>query len=108
MPVIEIVICPVPLTATRFSLKEGPNLLGRDAGCDVEVPDPRISSKHCIILVEGEKVEFIDQNSTNGIFMGGQRTRKGIWPYGTTVIMGSSELKLLPGPARDMTKVAGN
>jgi adenylate cyclase len=106
MPLIEVINCPVPLKANRFPLKEGPNVLGRDKGCDVEIPDPRISSKHCIILVTGDKVEFIDQNSTNGIFMNDQRTRKGDWNSGTTVFMGSTEMRLVGGAVRDMS--AGN
>ena len=101
MPQIEVINSPAHLTNHIFPLKEGPNLLGRDKGCDVEIPDPRISSKHCIIMVEGDKVEFIDQNSTNGVYIDDQRTRKGNWPSGATVYMGSTEMRLIGGTARE-------
>ncbi len=101
MPLIEVINCPVPLKTNRFPLREGANVLGRDKECDVEIPDPRISSKHCIIMVEGDKVEFIDQNSTNGIFMNAHRSRKGVWTSGTTIFMGSTEMRLVGGPTRD-------
>ena len=108
MPLIEVINCPVPLKTNRFHLKEGPNVLGRDKSCDIEIPDPRISSKHCIILVTGDKVEFIDQNSSNGIFVGDQRSRKGDWPIGGTLHMGSSELVLQSGNEPAPIATVGN
>jgi adenylate cyclase len=102
MPFIEVVSCPASLKTNRYPLREGANVLGRDKGCDIEIPDPRISSKHAIIMVEGENVEFIDQNSTNGIYIDDQRLRKGNWPDGVTVFMGSTEMKLRGGAARDL------
>ena len=108
MPLIEVINCPVPLKTNRFHLKEGPNVLGRDKSCDIEIPDPRISSKHCIILVAGDKVEYIDQNSSNGIFVGDQRSRKGDWPIGGTLHMGSSELVLKSGNEPAPIATVGN
>lgn len=101
MPYIEILSSPANLRTNRFPLKEGTNVLGRDKGCDIEIADPRISSKHALILVQGQDVEFIDQNSTNGIYAGEQRVRKGKWAPGSDVIMGSTEMRLHPGIALD-------
>jgi adenylate cyclase len=103
MPYIEIISSPANLKTNRFALKEGPNVLGRDKGCDIEIADPRISSKHAVILVQGQEVEFIDQNSTNGIYLDDQRVRKGKWAEGATVFMGNTEMRLKPGTAVDNT-----
>ncbi len=94
MPQIEIIATPAPLKRNVFPLKQGANLLGRERGCDIEIPDPRISARHCIIMVEGETVEFIDQNSTNGILLNDVRTRKARWLPGTRLVMGNTELVL--------------
>jgi adenylate cyclase len=94
MPLIEVVSSPANLKSNRFPLREGPNVLGRDKGCDIEIPDPRISSKHAIIMVKGENVEFLDQNSTNGIYIDDQKQRAGRWPIGASVFMGNTELRL--------------
>src|SRR3954471_21954582 len=99
MPFIEIISSPANLKTNRFPLKEGPNVLGREKGCDIEIPDPRISSKHCIILVQGTDVEFVDQNSTNGVYIDDQRLRKGKWAEGATVFMGNTEMRLKGGTA---------
>ena len=94
MPQIEIIATPAPLKRNVFPLKQGANLLGRERGCDIEIPDPRISARHCIIMVEGETVEFIDQNSTNGILLNDVRTRKARWLPGIRLVMGNTELVL--------------
>ncbi len=107
MPLIEVISSPANLKTNRFPLKEGPNVLGRDKGCDIEIPDPRISSKHAIIMVTGERVEFIDQNSTNGIYINDQRLRKGDWSDGATVFMGNTEMRLKGGISVDMSVKTG-
>ncbi len=100
MPLIEVISCPVALKTNSFPLKEGANLIGREKGCDIEIPDPRISSKHAVILLENGRIEFLDQNSTNGIYMNEQRMRKGEWPDGATLFMGNTSMRLVGAPAR--------
>lgn len=43
-------------------------LLGRDAGCDVVIPDPKASRRHARIETRREKFVLIDQ-SVNGTFV---------------------------------------
>jgi adenylate cyclase len=107
MPYLEIISSPANLKTNRFPLKEGANVLGREAGCDIEIPDPRISSKHAIIMVQGQNVEIIDQNSTNGIYLDEQRVRKGKWTDGSSVFMGNTEMRLKAGAAVDNSPKTG-
>jgi len=107
MPYLEIISSPANLKTNRFPLKEGANVLGREAGCDIEIPDPRISSKHAIIMVQGQNVEIIDQNSTNGIYLDEQRVRKGKWTDGSSVFMGNTEMRLKAGAAVDNSPKMG-
>jgi adenylate cyclase len=107
MPLIEVVSSPANLKTNRFPLREGPNVLGREKGCDIEIPDPRISSRHAVIMVQGENVEFVDQNSTNGIYIDDQRLRKGRWPAGATVFMGNTEMRLKGGASVDLGAGSG-
>ena len=69
MPFLEVTQCPVALKQRRFPLKEGANTLGREKGCDIEIPDPRISGRHVVVMLRGDQVEIVDQNSTNGVFI---------------------------------------
>jgi pSer/pThr/pTyr-binding forkhead associated (FHA) protein len=99
MPYIEIISSPANLKTNRIPLQEGANVLGREKGCDIEITDPRISSKHAIIMVQGQEVEILDQNSTNGIYLNDQRVRKAKWADGATVFIGNTELRLKTGAA---------
>jgi adenylate cyclase len=100
MPSLEVLSSPITLKARLFPLKQGANLLGREKGCDIEIPDPRISSRHCIVMVEGEQVEFLDQNSTNGIFVNDERVRKARWKPGVTLILGNTEVTIKTAEAQ--------
>lgn len=97
MAYIEVVNCPISLKSNRYLLREGTNLLGREKGSDVEIPDPKISARHAILMVKGENVEFIDQNSTNGILLNKVRTRKARWQPETRLVMGGTEMVLKSG-----------
>ncbi len=94
MPFIEVTQCPVALKQKRYPLKEGPNMIGREKGCDIEIPDPRISGRHLMVILNGDQVEVMDQSSTNGTWLGGVRIRKANWESGALLALGSSELKL--------------
>jgi adenylate cyclase len=94
MPFVEVLQCPVTLKQRRFPLKEGANVVGREKGCDIEIPDPRISSRHLTVHLNGNQVEIVDQNSTNGTWLGGVRIRKANWESGSQIVLGGTELKL--------------
>jgi|GEM_PF-2512624 len=94
MPFLEITQCPATLKQRRFPLKEGANSIGREKGCDIEIPDPRISSRHVLVLLAGDQVEVVDQNSTNGTWLNGVRIRRASWDPGSPLALGSTELKL--------------
>jgi adenylate cyclase len=94
MPFLEVTQCPVALKQRRFPLKEGANTVGREKGCDIEIPDPRISGRHITVFLSGDQVEIVDQNSTNGTWVNGVRIRKAQWENGVTIALGGTEIKL--------------
>ena len=47
-------------------------LIGRNPGCDVVVPKPMVSSVHCILTKDKDKLMVEDNNSTNGTFLNGK------------------------------------
>jgi pSer/pThr/pTyr-binding forkhead associated (FHA) protein len=48
-------------------------VIGRGPGSDVRVPDPSVSLRHASIEVDAGEHAIIDENSTNGTFIGGVR-----------------------------------
>jgi len=60
-----------PLEGKRFVIEEPGFYIGRDATMSqVVIPDGRISKRHVRIVVRDGKVHAIDQDSTNGTFLG--------------------------------------
>lgn len=56
----------VPLDAPRI-------VLGRAAACDVVLPDPEVSRKHCAICTDGDEAWVEELGSLNGTFVNGNR-----------------------------------
>jgi len=60
-----------PLEGKRFIVEEPGFYIGRDPTlAQVVIPDSRISKRHVRIVVRDGKVHAIDQDSTNGTFLG--------------------------------------
>jgi pSer/pThr/pTyr-binding forkhead associated (FHA) protein len=52
-------------------------MVGRHPQCDVRLDSPRVSSRHCIISVEGGEVVVRDLGSTNGTRINGRLVESG-------------------------------
>jgi len=52
---------------------QGTLYVGRDSGCQIYIPNQRISRKHAKISVTSTNILLEDLNSTNGTFVNGQR-----------------------------------
>jgi pSer/pThr/pTyr-binding forkhead associated (FHA) protein len=53
----------------------GPNglIVGREAGCDLVLPDSTVSRRHARVVIEGGTLVVYDEDSTNGTFVNEQR-----------------------------------
>lgn len=48
-------------------------ILGRGAGCDIQLPDSEVSRRHAMLEIRGKEATISDLGSTNGTFVGGVR-----------------------------------
>lgn len=60
----------------EYTLKEGPNVIGRGAGCELRFHDPSLSRKHLQVEMHGGEIAVRDLNTHNGTFLGPQRIRE--------------------------------
>ena len=75
------------------TLEVGATTLGRDAECDIVVPDDGISREHCRFHHDGDGVWVEDLGSTNGTWLDRQRiTRRVKLVSGTRVRLGAGTL----------------
>jgi hypothetical protein len=51
-------------------------ILGRGAGCDVQLQDSETSRKHAMLEIHDDDAALTDLESTNGTFVGGVRIQK--------------------------------
>jgi FHA domain-containing protein len=80
-----------PLEGQRFIIEDDGFYIGRDPALSkVVVPDTRVSKRHLRIVPRDGKVWAIDQSSTNGTFMDGQKISEVQLKRGDTLILGDN------------------
>jgi pSer/pThr/pTyr-binding forkhead associated (FHA) protein len=77
------------LEGQRFIIEDEGLYIGRDpALAKIVVPDSRVSKRHVRILPRDGKVWAIDEGSTNGTFMKGQRITEVQLKRGDALVLG--------------------
>jgi hypothetical protein len=61
-----------PSPGKRFFVEQAVLLVGRDADCDVVIPDRQVSRRHASIMLEDGAYVLKDLDSKNGTFVNGQ------------------------------------
>jgi pSer/pThr/pTyr-binding forkhead associated (FHA) protein len=85
------------MPAQLLSLSDGPSLLldkpvllvGRHEECDIQLNSRKISRKHCVIAVVGEKLLVRDLGSTNGVRVNGARVDDAALKTGDELVIGN-------------------
>jgi DNA segregation ATPase FtsK/SpoIIIE, S-DNA-T family len=80
-----------PDAGKHVELRRGVNTIGRDRTCDVVLTDRMVSKHHAKVIV-GETVEIVDDNSSNGILLGGDQVQRVELRSGDTVLVGDTLL----------------
>ena len=82
----------VPLTGESFTI-------GRSARCDLVLQDPNVSMRHASIERRGTTLTVVDDGSTNGTFLDGDRITTAPLTPGRVLTIGETRLVLV-GPGR--------
>jgi serine phosphatase RsbU (regulator of sigma subunit) len=78
----------------RVPIGPGGVTIGRQAPCDVVIPSPEISRRHCRIALEGDWAVLSDLGSTNGTFVGGERVAEPVRLHnGSPIALGTVALR---------------
>lgn len=77
-------------------LKVGEFILGRSAQSDIQVDDPRASSRHARLVVDRQQCIVYDEQSTNGTYLNGQRllTNGVLFNVGDELLLGRTSFSL--------------
>lgn len=86
----------------RFTLKEGRNVLGSDAACDVCLPNPTVSRRHAVLNLRGRALGLEDLGSTNGTLLRSQRIDRADLEAGDIFVIGRVVILLEEVPDDDL------
>lgn len=87
--VAELVVLGGPDAGKRFPLRYGANTVGRGRQTMVQLADRMVSTLHARIVI-GDSVEIIDENSSNGILMGGEQVSRVALRSDDQVVLGET------------------
>ena len=82
----------VALTAATFAI-------GRHPRNDLVLKDPRISSFHCRVELEGDRYALVDLKSRNGTLLNGSRIDRAVLKNNDQIQLGSTKVSYLETPA---------
>ena len=91
---MALVVQSGPDTSKVFTLREGPNTIGRDVGADVQLSDQQVSRRHAVVTLKGTTVTVSDIGSTYGTSIKGRKLEGTKLQLGDRVFVGQSELVL--------------
>lgn len=83
-----------PYLGQRFALKQGENFIGRSEGDIILSEDRQVSRRHCVVIWAEDTLKVRDLGSTNGTFIGGQRTSESTITQGDLIGIGAGTYKL--------------
>jgi pSer/pThr/pTyr-binding forkhead associated (FHA) protein len=69
-------------------------IVGRDPGCDICIPDGRVSGRHASVTLGPNGISIVDLGSSNGTFLNGTQVTRALVRPGDRVRFGSMEVDL--------------
>ena len=92
-PSARLVATSGPHAGAVFPLITGA-IVGRDPGCTLALPaDTKASRRHAALSFQNGTWRIVDQNSTNGTWVNGQRVADLALAHGDTIVVGESTLR---------------
>lgn len=71
-----------------FAVNKPCTVIGRETTCDVRVPVPTVSQKHCEIRFDGGEIKLLDLHSDRGTFHNGNRVDQAVLAHEDKVTIG--------------------
>ena len=97
----------VAFRGRELPLREGVNVLGRDASADVQIDDTTVSRKHAAIDIRPDGVTIEDLSSKNGTFLDGVKLAAPTPLHeGQNVVLGDASIVFRRSPAHGSTVTA--
>ena len=105
----QLVIIAGPERGRTFPLEDGQTLvIGRGQASDTQINDPHMSRVHCRVQVDGGQTLLVDDGSSAGTTIGGNKiTRHELQP-GEVFQVGDTQIRYQLGGEQDATTLGGD
>ena len=90
----KLVLLSEGLTGSSHELKAEKTTVGRLEDNAFQISEQSVSSHHCEILLRGSDIVVKDLDSTNGTFVGGEKTSETVLKHGQILRLGQIEMRL--------------
>jgi serine/threonine protein kinase len=91
-------VCLVAVgTGEQFLLTAAVSVLGRSTECDVRLPAPQVSRRHCRIVREPGRVQVEDLDSARGTLVNGRKVRSALLRDGDQLQLGGQAIQVRIG-----------
>lgn len=91
----SVVIVEGPGAGHEYPLEKAVNVVGREKGVDVLLPDTAVSRRHAAIEAGGGAFRLKDLGSTNGTLLNGKKVREGPIRHGDRFQVGNTTLQFV-------------
>jgi hypothetical protein len=82
-------------TDEELQLQKDGSIIGREATCDITIPHPSVSRRHCLLRVTHRGIHLLDLGSTNGTYVREHRVGEGIIGNGDEFVVGDFTIRCL-------------
>ncbi len=90
--------------AGEFDLAQGDSIAGRDGANPIHLPSKRVSRRHCVFTVSGDRCLVKDMGSSNGVIVDGQRVESAELAHGARIQLGDYLISYSVQPFQIQTK----
>ncbi|MFH1222911.1 MAG: GGDEF domain-containing protein [Pseudomonadota bacterium] len=80
----------------KYPVAKGSTLVGRDPGLDITVQEESVSRRHAELIYDGESLQVIDLDSTNGTFINDKPVKNKTAGHGDMIRFGNIIFKYIP------------
>jgi len=79
-------------TITAHPFAQSPATIGRGSAANLRIVDEFISRIHCEVFLRENEIVIRDLNSSNGVFVNGQRVQEKVLNSGDKLLLGETQL----------------
>jgi signal transduction histidine kinase/pSer/pThr/pTyr-binding forkhead associated (FHA) protein len=105
---MRLIVSPGLPEEQEFSLKNGPNSIGRARDNDIVILDQSLSRYHARIDVSEERVQITDLQSRNGTWINGKQTQETKLHHGDSIKWGDVRCVVIVETAAIVKEISGD